>query len=420
MDVIINAPSVGVSMASQSMDADTGTPVVRTSVLDYELLQNKPKINDVELEGELTGEQLGLYEKPSGGIPSSDMTEEVQTSLGKADTAIQEHQSLAAYRTSADQDLIDAGFYSLPDGGIPAADLANTYAGSAAAGGIANGTQAIPYGEVDSTSTATVFTATIPGITELKHGTIILLKNGVITSASGFTVNVNGLGAKPVYSSMSAASAETTLFNVNYTLLLVYDEVRVTGGCWLNYRGYNSDTNTIGYQIRSNNTVLKTTDKNRYYKIFFTSQDGTHWVPATADSANSATSAKTVNQKKIDPFGRIVYTSATTSYAAEADIAAGTIWDRYNLTLGYSFNRTGSALTLTSKTPVYVKCAPQTDGSAIMDSTTPIVQALPSTNDGKIYIFLGIATSATQVELALNHPVYYHNGTGIRLWTGGA
>lgn len=30
----------------------------------------------------------GTYSKPSGGIPSSDMTTEVQTSLGKADSAI--------------------------------------------------------------------------------------------------------------------------------------------------------------------------------------------------------------------------------------------------------------------------------------------------------------------------------------------
>jgi len=37
------------------------------------------------------------YDKPSGGIPKSDLAEAVRTSLGKADSAIQEHQSLAAY-----------------------------------------------------------------------------------------------------------------------------------------------------------------------------------------------------------------------------------------------------------------------------------------------------------------------------------
>ena len=50
----------------------------------------------------------GTYSKPSSGIPKTDLAEAVQTSLGKADTALQEHQSLAAYRTAAAQDAIDA------------------------------------------------------------------------------------------------------------------------------------------------------------------------------------------------------------------------------------------------------------------------------------------------------------------------
>ena len=67
---------------------------------------------------------------------------------------------------------------------------------------------------------------------------------------------------------------------------------------------------------------------------------------------------------------------------------------------------------------MYVKAAPQSDGSAIIDSTEPYVQALPTTDDGFIYIFLGVAISATQIELTLNHPVYYNDGTAIRIWTG--
>lgn len=51
----------------------------------------------------------GTYSKPAGGIPKSDLAAAVQTSLGKADTALQEHQSLAAYRTAAAQDVIDSG-----------------------------------------------------------------------------------------------------------------------------------------------------------------------------------------------------------------------------------------------------------------------------------------------------------------------
>lgn len=41
------------------------------------------------------------YAKPSGGIPASDLADAVKTSLGKADTALQEHQSLSGYATES-------------------------------------------------------------------------------------------------------------------------------------------------------------------------------------------------------------------------------------------------------------------------------------------------------------------------------
>lgn len=282
-------------------------------------------------------------------------------------------------------------------------------------------TAAIPWGKVDSTSTNKLFTATIPGITEYRDGVSFWLKNGVVTSTTGFTVNINGLGGKKCYNNMTAATQDTTIFNVAYTMLFVYDETLDSGaGGFYIYRGYDANTNTIGYQLRTNSSVLKTTDACRYYKIFFTSADGTHWVPASANATNNATSARPVNQRPINPFGEIVYCSANTNYAAEADIGATTIWEQYALTLGYSFNRTGAALELTTKRPVYVKCAPQADGSAIMDADEPIVQSLPSTDDGKIYIFLGIAYSATAIEIVPMHPVYYFKDGAVRIWTGAA
>ena len=284
----------------------------------------------------------------------------------------------------------------------------------------------IMYGEVDNTSTSTAFTATIPGITSYYDGLTVMLRNGVVTSASGFTIDINGLGAKGSYSNMAtgnpvtptAATRDTTIFNINYTMLFVYSETIVSGGCWICYRGYNSDTNTIAYQLRTNSTSMNTVSRTRYYRILFTSADNTEWVPANTQYDNSATSTKTVNQEKINPFGRIVYMSGTTSVSAGSAVSASVVWDQYALALGYSFNRTGSALTLTTKKPVYVKCAPQADGSAIMDSTTPIVQDLPTTADGKIYIYLGIAYSATNIELVINHPVYHYYNGCIRLWTG--
>lgn len=169
----------------------------------------------------------GTYSKPSGGIPASDLAQAVQTSLGKADSALQSVPS--TYRTAAAQDTIDA-----------AQDTA--IAGKLPTNGNAYRSASIPMGHLDSTSTATVMTATVDGITELRDGVCMWLKNGVITSASGFTLNINNLGAKPCYSSLAAASRSTTIFNVNYTMLFVYNEDRVEGGCWDVV--YGVDTNT--------------------------------------------------------------------------------------------------------------------------------------------------------------------------------
>ena len=99
-------------------------------------------------------------------------------------------------------------------------------------------TMAIPSGTVDSASTATAFTATIDGITALYDGVCVWLKNGVVKSASGCTLNINQLGAKPIYQSMSASTAVSTTFDVGYTMLFIYNSTRVSGGCWDMVYGY--------------------------------------------------------------------------------------------------------------------------------------------------------------------------------------
>lgn len=287
-------------------------------------------------------------------------------------------------------------------------------------------TQSIFYGEVDSTSTSTVFTATISGITELRDGVCILLKNGVVTSAAGFTININGLGAKPAYNNMAtgnditptAPSAETTLFNINYTMLFIYSADIVSGGGWIMYRGYNTNTDTIGYQLRTNSSTRPVSGATYRYRLLFSSPDGTKWVPTNTSTSTNSTATRTVNQEPIDPLGEIIYYGYTTALSSGSNISTAYQWQQYVLALGYSFNRKGSALTLTYPAPVYVKCAPQSDGSAIIDADEPYVQALPTTEDGKIYIYLGHAYSATNIELRMNHQVYYYKDGGIRYWTG--
>lgn len=101
-------------------------------------------------------------------------------------------------------------------------------------------TQSIPFGQVDSTSTSTLFTATVDGIDELRDGVCCYLRNGVVSCASGWTLNINSLGAKPVYDMMYNASA-TTSFSASVTMLFIYNSSRIYGGCWDMYLGRTYD-----------------------------------------------------------------------------------------------------------------------------------------------------------------------------------
>ena len=275
-------------------------------------------------------------------------------------------------------------------------------------------TNGVFYGTVDSTSTATVFTASIEGLTELKSGTVVILHNGVVTSASGFTININNLGAKKCYNNMTDATRDTTIFNIAYTMMFIYSEDLDGGnGGWWCYRGYDANTNTIGYQLRTNSGNLVASDTGYKYRLWLTSADGSKWVPINTSTSTNATENRTLNTRPIDPFGPIVYRATNGTCTAGTGIGATGIWQQYTCNIGYSYMATGFALTFPDS--VFLRCTPQADGSAVMND---IVQALPTSKDGKIYIHLGTAYNATNMELQIEHPVYWHDGTGIRLWTG--
>ena len=269
-------------------------------------------------------------------------------------------------------------------------------------------------GQVDSSSTSTAFVANINCITDLYNGLCILLRNGVVTSASGYTLNVNNLGALPVYNTMTGAVSSTG-FTANTSYIFVYNENRVAGGCWDAYTGYyaSADGNSIGYQIRTNSSTLPASDKGYRYRLWFTSADGTKFVPANTSTSTNATAVRTPNTRPIDPFGEIFYCSSTTIYDVGSNLGTTNRWQQYVFALGYSFNTTGAALTLTYPAPVYIKCLPQSTGGAVLQGYT---QSLPTTDDGFIYIFLGIAYSATNVELFEKHPVYVYKNNGIRIY----
>lgn len=283
------------------------------------------------------------------------------------------------------------------------------YAGSSSVGGAANKTASIPYGQVDGTSTSTTFTATISGITSLEDGTCVLLKNGVVTSESGFTININNLGAKPVYNNLAAATRDSTIFNINYTMLLVYDTTRVSGGCWICYRGYDSNTNYYD-RITWGNVELVAGAASGRYSIGFIATDGKFYGFARTSSTSTA---KVLNTGIEFDASRILY-QLTGTYAAGDSIAKGACYSRHQgMDMRYSCNQDKWA---TAQKPVYLILHPQSSGYFTIGATI-FTQTIPTTNDGLCYMPIGIAYSSYQMVFEPENIIYYHDGTALRIWS---
>ena len=74
---------------------------------DLRNLATTHKSNLITAINEIKGIADGKYVKPANGIPKTDLAADVQTSLDKADSALQSVPS--TYRTAAAQDVIDSG-----------------------------------------------------------------------------------------------------------------------------------------------------------------------------------------------------------------------------------------------------------------------------------------------------------------------
>lgn len=106
--------------------------LVKRTYVDGETVITADNLNDIQDEIIQNASDIstkGTYSKPSGGIPSTDMTTDVQTSLGKADTAYQKPSGgipstdlASAVQTSLGK--ADTA-YQKPSGGIPSTDLAS-------------------------------------------------------------------------------------------------------------------------------------------------------------------------------------------------------------------------------------------------------------------------------------------------------
>ena len=152
-----------------------------------------------------------------------------------------------------------------------------------------------------------------------------------------------------------------------------------------------------------------------YRYVIFLQKDDQYLLPVNSVNNEPNSTTKAITTQSFDPFGYILYWGSTTNYATiGTQIGDGALYNQYNsLNFGYSFN---TAATLVSRDPIYLVADIQSDGSAKLASN-PIAKALPTTQDGHIYIFLGKAVNTTNIELYPYHPIYWYKGGRVRYFT---
>lgn len=106
--------------------------------------------------------------------------------------------------------------------------------------GAAKKNEAIPV--VDATSEDGIsYTATVEGLTELRNGMLITIIPNVDSTSTAITLNVNGIGEKPVRLPLSTNTAlmvqpkTESYFVHGRSITLQYDSNYVTGGGWKTY-----------------------------------------------------------------------------------------------------------------------------------------------------------------------------------------
>lgn len=282
-----------------------------------------------------TEKYTGTYSKPSGGIPKTDLATAVQTSLGKADTALQSIPS--EYITESE---LNAKGYTTNVGTITGIKMNGASKGTSGVVDLGTvitshqdisgkvdkvsgkglstndytttekaklGYTNIAYGTCDTAAATAEKAITISGNTnwDLQVGSIIVVKFANSNTAQNPTFNVNGKGGKPVWYNTAIITSSSLSYAgyKNRPMEFMYD------GTQFVFIGWSVDTNStystyslgIGYGTCTTaaSTVAKVVTLSNYTLVVggIVSVKFTYDVPASATMNINSKGAKAIYHK---------------------------------------------------------------------------------------------------------------------------
>lgn len=168
----IPATDLATAVQTSLTKADTALQTITASNITDATTTGRAVLTAADAAAARTAIGAGNYTRPTSGIPLTDLASAVQTSLGRADSALQSVSAntitdstatgrslLTAASASTALAVLGAGTYSRPTTGIPSSDLATAVQTSL---GLANtALQAVPAGYVLGSNNGTPATLTL-------------------------------------------------------------------------------------------------------------------------------------------------------------------------------------------------------------------------------------------------------------------
>jgi len=274
--------------------------------------------------------------------------------------------------------------------------------------GAAQDLNSVYYVEGNTSGSSGTWTGSITGLTAYYDGLKIAYKIGVAGISTGTTLNLNGLGAIACRRNNGNL---TTHLPVGTVVYLTYTTISGTG-YWV-WADYDS---TESYTVRWNSSLQAGAEITRY-KIVMAGTDG-RWYPLTIGNTTAATKTVASTEFRIE--------SPIVSYYYNGTVAAGATsssywYEGYTMAnLDYTLNQSTG---FSAYMPLYLKGTINSNGNFVLDGAGGVnndfwTQTLPSTEDGKVYIMIGIMHSTTDtMRLMVNKPIYEFKDGNLRVYT---
>ena len=217
----------------------------------------------------------------------------------------------------------------------------------------------------------------------------------------------------PVWEVVTLTTSLSSLTDVTITSATSGQVLTYDGSKWVNQA---VPTPTINYSINGGNYTAGTGSYAiTRFSLMLQKADGT-WEKPTDTSANySQATNKTVNTNGF-LLNQILYYNNTGGVSGGQLTGLNKVYSKHaTVPMSYSTN-CGTAPGWALGTWIYLVGTLGADGLFYLDTTQWWSNALPNTNDGKLYIRLGPASSSTSDTVALleDRPIFYHDGNGVK------